>query len=537
MLMRPFDLSDATEERFRALADNQVSVWQKMLGSQAANADRLFDEIAESDELIAVAPLAVYLSSDPHYRELAKAAIRRIMAGRTPDELRKLDDRFRSVSIHAPITAGWDRITSGCVSRIIDKNDAAIVGMLSFHWDGQVRAEAIKHLNKMNTGDELVYLLIRANDWVPRVRNLARSAIENRLNSRNTDALADNLELISSLESKTRTDLSGLLKEIYGFLRMHPSGLRRAIGNPRFRVRRSAFRASYQLDEPQKISFIAQALRDSDSLIRLHAARQVSALEDPVQRREFLDIMRDDRWHAIRSLRLHIAVDDNGSDTEQILLGYILDRSPAIRFASRFFLSKRGIESFRTIYRDALDTNNVELALRGLGECGAADDIALIEPYMLTPNNKVLASAISAKGKLQTSQSDDWLVSFLTHEHKAPANAAFQCLRSHMSTAGQTAVVAVFEDRGALIHSRLLALKLLEKAGKWERLIFWLQGVSDDQPRVSTCCERSLSRWEHRFNQTFTQPTSAQIEQIRSLVNSRRLQHHPSRRFIDSVTR
>jgi hypothetical protein len=61
------------------------------------------------------------------------------------------------------------------------QHPAAVLGAISFHDDGHVREAAVRRLVALREGDELPFLLLRANDWVEPVRLMAREAVQQRL--------------------------------------------------------------------------------------------------------------------------------------------------------------------------------------------------------------------------------------------------------------------------------------------------------------------------------------------------------------------
>ena len=61
------------------------------------------------------------------------------------------------------------------------ESDLSALRSASLDANGFVREDAVKRLAKVATGEELPYLLLRLNDWVPQVRDAAREAVLARI--------------------------------------------------------------------------------------------------------------------------------------------------------------------------------------------------------------------------------------------------------------------------------------------------------------------------------------------------------------------
>ena len=533
--VRPFEISEDTRNKLAGLIQAKPGFWGSISGKTDNAIARQLEEVAAADELGAVPVLANLLTAKKPVATAARTAIRQIVAGRSPEELRRLDEMNRRFPAYG--SWPWAQIEPDQLSSIAAHDDVLILGLLSFHPSGWVRSEAIKRLNWLSSGDELTFLILRANDWVKPVRDLAWRMIRRRLVPEYAAAFAGNMGVVVALETKTRTSMDGLLADVYHFLLTDPGALDTAIGHDDFRVRRGAFRIAYRHDEERRVGFIKRALRDADSLTRLVAARQAAMLSQDSLRYEFMQIMLSDRWHAIRTQALRMAVKDSGDATKAILIGLLLDRSRTVRSAARYYLRQFGMEDFRSIYLDALGGEKEAVAIAGIGECGVADDAKAIEPYLGSSRPKILSAAVTAMSRLIPDELDNMLLDNLAHPHKAPSIAAAWQLRDRISPLTEPRVVQIYEDLSLPFHARFNALKLLGAAGKWDSMIYWLRGSADKEPRIAEYCERALRRWQQAYNRSFTEPSAPQIQEIRDLMAQPSFARQPIAPFLSSVMR
>lgn len=59
----------------------------------------------------------------------------------------------------------------------LSEGAASFLGVVSCHSSGYLREAAVRELGNVHSGEELPFLLLRANDWVENVRELARKSV------------------------------------------------------------------------------------------------------------------------------------------------------------------------------------------------------------------------------------------------------------------------------------------------------------------------------------------------------------------------
>jgi hypothetical protein len=69
-------------------------------------------------------------------------------------------------------------------------------------------------------------------------------------------------------------------------------------------------------------------------------------------------------------------------------------------------------------------------------------------------------------------------------------------------------------------HARRAVLPVFMQAPKWEAALHLLEAVGDAAPEVRRKASQLLDRWTADFNRSQAQPTSLQLERIRSLLGA-----------------
>jgi len=97
-------------------------------------------------------------------------------------------------------------------------NQVPLLALLSLHNNGFIREEAVKQLNLMKDGREIPYILLRLNDWVSQVRDVAYKAIESRVTINYAKHFIPNLYLVGALSRFQRYDHSHFIESIHSLL-------------------------------------------------------------------------------------------------------------------------------------------------------------------------------------------------------------------------------------------------------------------------------------------------------------------------------
>jgi hypothetical protein len=106
---------------------------------------------------------------------LARArAIHQLLQQLKPADFARFDEYVRlGYSNWRVLREPWYTIKTKDVSHpaSMGETSVSLLGLASCHTNGYVREEALRDLGKMETGAELPFLFIRANDWVEVIRS------------------------------------------------------------------------------------------------------------------------------------------------------------------------------------------------------------------------------------------------------------------------------------------------------------------------------------------------------------------------------
>ncbi len=245
--------------------------------------------------------------------------------------------------------------------------------LASFDSDGHLRQAAVERLAGRGGGDAAAALALRTGDWVPAVRERARTALLSHLAP---DEASEAVRMLSRLGARSRC--AGVLDEYRAALREpeRRRTVRRLAAESDPRVRRFGMGLALELGEYVRGDLARAALHDRDAECRRMCAEELLRL-DPDQAGRLMWA----RSAAVRELAVAALPDDVPAAR---LVGPLADRARTVRAQARWKLWRRGeppVEVYRRQLRRCGRTTHPRVLAglaAGLGECGDLSDLSLL---------------------------------------------------------------------------------------------------------------------------------------------------------------
>lgn len=369
-----------------------------------------------------------------------------------------------------------------------------LLALASFHGVGFVRERAIDLLDAETSGAELPFLLVRLNDWVNPVQRRAFRAVRARIRDDYAPHFARWLELLFRMREARRNQLSDIVQCALTLLtsaigRPHLEALFDAQGR---RLRKCAFQlAAERFSGADRRAVLHTALRDRDLGTRLWAARL--ALESGF----LFDEMEIDPCGAIRVGWLRARVERDDMAAIPLLRRALFDAAASVRASARFHLSRLQPESrVAELYRAALDRPDdvavLAIAISGLAEVGTRDDAALISFLTSSASVRVAKAAIRACARLARQECTREIIEALNDPRVGVSRAARIAL---VGTPLAPTLLVDLVREAPHTHTRLNALWLSEKLGRWDGLVALLHAFQNERDDVRHAAHVAIERW------------------------------------------
>jgi HEAT repeat protein len=475
-------------------------------------------ELVERGDPAAIPHLAPIMSSRSEEDARAVAeAIGSLLLRAGPEDLVRLDEAMRrSWLCDAPFGPEWYGLTAEEVARWAEREGAgpSLAALASFHFNGYVREEAVTRLAAVGDGSELPFLLLRLNDWVPQIRETARTAVLARMTEPYATTLAENLVLVIRLGRAGRADHSEILRAAFALL-LRPAtraALLRALESPVTEVRRVVFRALTSEPRAELADLLRVTLRSFDPAIRLASARLAASVLSDAELRPLADALAASTSGAMRREALRIEVARFPNQAREKLLAALLDPSPAVAEEARFNLRGEGLD-FAALYRGAMETSNTKqlvAAMTGLSVTGSAADGERIAAFLSDPRPRVRRTAIRSLARLGLSPHVDAVFARLTDEAPGVSAQARTALLPHADEVRAEAFLGLLDDGAAPQYARLNAVALLAALSKWESIASLVRASANADADVAAAARERVTRWNADYNRRGGVPSDRQ---------------------------
>ena len=486
------------------------------------------EELGRCAEMLAAASLLRFACHDnSKVAHAAAVAIHALLSDVNPLDLVFLD-------LHVRTFGPWDSTRSSegqfrpeDLQRLVaSQQDCELtLGLASFHRDGFVREAATRALAKSTSGIELPFLLIRANDWIEPVREVAAQALRERAEAEYAPHMVRNLPLILRLREVGRRDHELLVQALEDIVVSQAAfgELRAAFVGSDRHLRRAAIDVAVAR---RKVSLCLNALASADAMVRLRSARFLFAERPPIEGCSLADELAADGFSALRREALRYAVEHCPDSLRQRLTAAMCDRSLAVRHAGNYHArSKLGLDS-ATFYRQALRPESrpgplydITASIAGLGENGDAGDASMLRSFVEHVLPRVQRAALQAIAALDFDSNEDVFFTALASSQPGVSRKARELLLKVPLRGEQPAIERSMLD-SAYAHVRSNALRVLAGTGKWSGLRYILLALQRDDSPLNDLAVRFISRWIHDHNRRFIQPQADDVPRIESLLEA-----------------
>jgi HEAT repeat protein len=468
------------------------------------------------------------------WRAAAEAADK-LVATLEPAEYVALDQMVRSAGscVYGDYSL-WRNTKPEDLKRFAETEfSVSLLGLASSHPSGYVREAAVKELALQNSGNVIPFLLLRLNDWVGSIRQLAFQALRERLNPFYAKHLLNNWPLLIHLKECGRADV-GIIGTVTALLKTEAciEAVQWGMNSRNRIVRRASFRLMAESAASSRLDILSQLTHDTDPGMRTWAAHHLLPDIHDSELPEVVKPMLKDRYMPVRSQALALLAQRRPDVVREALLAGLLDPHVSVRELARHFMAKESGFDNRQFYQNALreeKTENVYAAICGVGETGTPDDCEMILDFLNHKEPKLRRAAVYALGRLNGEKYQMRIFTMLSDPQARVVKQAMKALlpKARLLPMQWIKDLPETDDRRVV---RQAGLMLLLKRGKWERLPLLLQFCADEDPVIVSQALNAWRDWFVNYNKSFAEPTRDDFENI-----TRALQRYGGKLSSESV--
>jgi HEAT repeat protein len=503
-------------------------LWDRIV--QPGQPEEVIRLIADSGEPSVIPDLLPILIIGDRKSILASAkAIHHLLQKLKPDDFVRFDEFVRQGYADWRVRREpWYQMKPADVDHLasIGELSISLLGIASCHTNGYVREAAIRELGKTETGSELPFLLIRANDWVPEIRSFVRNLLLNRIRADYIHRLMPWLPLALRLSYTGRDNHSVILEAVRELFASPEANnaLREGFESPDQFARRFCFHLALNSSEVD-VAILHLAFANRDPQVRKEAVSKLHAILPVGGSRELLIRARNDGCMAVRREALHIFAEKYVDEADQEFQSALLDTSIAVREEAQFYFQKKGAVDLRVYYSCRLETSNnrqLYAAIAGVGEIGLAKDSQLVKRFLQDRSAKIRGAALHTIAKLNANAYLDEFALALGDESGKVAREAALALSKKPNSVGGQRLWEIF-DSCRYPHGKRWALFLLARVNKWDSINFLIQSLIDQNDSCVDLSQKYIARWFARYNRSFATPTAEQLSRLRNTLSKSNL--------------
>jgi HEAT repeat protein len=493
-------------------------------GQERETAEIVRQIAAEGDPAAIPDLLPILIIGDSESVLACSKAVHSLLQQLKPAEFAGFDEFIRRRSSDWRVRREpWYLMKPTDISRFVTMGESSVslLGVASSHLNGRVREAAIRELGKIESGAELPFLLVRANDWVPEIRTSAQNLLLNRVRSNYIHHFMAWLPLVLRLRRARRGDHSALIE---GIRSIFASTEAREILPQGFTSRdRLTHRFCFEIAldmEVNALSTLRRAFAEGDSEVRKIAVRKVGGILPTAESKELLMLARNDASMAVRREALRIIAGKYAAEAGGQFQSALLDNNVAVREEAQYYFRQNGAFDSRAYYLEAmkgLSGRQLCAAVGGLGEVGLAKDAKALERFARDESSKLRHAALHAMAKLNPDAHVDEFVVALEGRSRKVSREAVMALCKKANSIGGTRLWEVY-NRCRYPHGKRGTLYLLARINKWDSIAFLVRSLADDNDVLVELSRRYVGRWFARYNRSFAKPTTEQRLRLKNVL-------------------
>jgi hypothetical protein len=381
-------------------------------------------------------------------------------------------------------------------------------------YSGYMRQAALVRCVELARPDLLSIVVDRLNDWVPQVRDSARTALMTLQPVVPVPQLLATLPSILRLQHAGRADHTEWVERYEQNLIRYATvqELTEGAQSPDIHVARacSHILKKYRLIEPASLIRLFLEYRN-DIVVALMAVQLCSELSPEDQRELYLGAMRS-HFGAVRTVALRSLLSLEGEFSRQeAAISALLDVQSSARAVAIAFLRESGFD-VRTYYRRLLEGSrcsvlHVKVGLVSLAGVGGSEDIDFVRTYAKAEHPAIRLAALSAWAKLDPSAKDTVATEALLDASPRIRKFALQMTRKQGAYIPFESIRSALKARN---DDRLLLLFAESNKWNWLECIARMAVECAEEDGFKAHLVEQLDAWCRRAGGSYEQPSAEQ---------------------------
>lgn len=441
----------------------------------------------------------------------------------SPASFVRLDRMFRERTSLNWSYSWKSRSPSALVKRGMTESDKIIViGLSTFHPNGYFREKALRELTKHRDANELVFLLIRACDWVEPIRRRSLQAVADRVESRNVAQLFANISLFYRLSKLRIPGSQAIVEKLEQLLLSAPifEELRRYCIRGDYNSRLCCYTLLLKSTR-LSVETLSEQIR-VEKIPRLRYLLLSRRLDMQNSDCEFLEgtlaLVKDSKSKLLLLNRISLR---HPARAAAVLEQHSFSTNAIVRRYSRETLSTLGSYDFRQMYAaNVVSQKNLAGSIAGLREVGTPDDLPVIMVLKDNPSVRVVREVLRSMASMAFETHRSTIIGYLADERIGISSESRKLLFGRLVEPDSHQLMTVFGATN-LRHVKANVMAALASFPKWDSIYYMLLFSDYNDVQIREFCLGRVTVWLAQYNRSFVTPSRASLDRIKEVLASK----------------
>lgn len=459
----------------------------------------------------------VFAENSPAHKLKASQILSEILRHLSLDDICRIDRRMRdTTSMEWYINWGALNIKDFITKQMAEEEKRAVLIFSSFNPNGYIRQQAVELLVSYN--QTLPYIFLRANDWVPNVRQTVLTAFSEKIKTATDDEIVNLFPFVEKLRKSQRCNYTAIMVILKDRINNNKELLAKGLMGRDIRAKRLCF------------SFLAEYPLINYTFLLNHVKKE----KDPLLRKEIFQLLRGSNIYILELSEQFLK--DKHSANRLMALQYLRDYDPCLvlgkiehmiwdkslqvrTLARDIILNLNGGIDFHQLYLETLSINTA-ICIYGLVEVGSLKDCHIIERYLNDDRIAVIRAAMISLMHLNSKEFVVRITDMLSSEYVSIVKTAKLLLEKYRDYDFER--VFEIQKNTTYENTKIKCASLLFLAPKWKSLIYTLMLMGSNYQQLEILCQLQINKWNFNYNCSYQLATKEEKQRIKELITAKK---------------
>lgn len=466
----------------------EIMFFNKKAGFYSSNLDFYIEQIRSNELRYLPWIFCVFAEDSCRHKLIAAKVLNEVLHTFSFDDLYRTDKQMReTTSMEWRIDWHSLNIKHFILKQMSDDEKCAVLIFATFNPNGYIREQALQSLVRYQ--NILPFILLRCNDWVYQVRQLALDMLPVILSNANNREIVIALPLMEKLRRSNRCTYNRIFPVMVNTLLSNDQLIKLGLASKDIRARRFCISILHGLEKNDNTYLLNHLPHEQDPLLRkmIFQILQKTNVNIIELSKQFLN----DKYPPNRMLALQFLYDHNNNIAFDISVKMLMDKNAKVRALARsIVLEKEATFDIRQFYYHNLNTN-ASISLYGLGEVGFPEDCFHIEKFLSDNRISVIRAALTALMRLDSEMYVSCITEMLTAKHAGVVKTAAMLLKE--SNGYDFERIFQIQDKSCIETTKIKCATLLFSSSKWKSLIYTLTIIGSGYEKLDILCQTQVT--------------------------------------------